>query len=81
MLLIKPPIVIVPKIAVCSCIGFSRSYNRIKNIFNLGSMNTVKNYTEYLENSFLLFFVDRFSYSGGVRKASPKKVYSIDTGL
>jgi predicted AAA+ superfamily ATPase len=25
------------------------SYNRIKNIFNLGSMNTVKNYTEYLE--------------------------------
>ena len=57
------------------------SYNRIKNIFNLGSMNTVKNYTEYLENSFLLFFVDRFSYSGGVRKASPKKVYSIDTGL
>ncbi|MCD6145429.1 MAG: ATP-binding protein, partial [Methanosarcinales archaeon] len=27
------------------------------------------------------FFVDRFSYSGGVRHASPKKVYCVDTGL
>jgi Predicted ATPase (AAA+ superfamily) len=26
-------------------------------------------------------FVDRFSYSGGVRHASPKKVYCVDTGL
>ncbi|CAD7766681.1 MAG: AAA domain protein [Candidatus Argoarchaeum ethanivorans] len=42
------------------------SYNRLKNIFNLGSVNTVKNYAEYLESSFLIFFVDRFSYSGGV---------------
>ncbi|PXF62079.1 MAG: hypothetical protein C4B59_00220 [Candidatus Methanogaster sp.] len=57
------------------------SYNRLKNIFNLGSVNTVKNYAEYLESSFLIFFVDRFSYSGGVRHASPKKVYCVDTGL
>ncbi|NOQ33162.1 MAG: AAA family ATPase [Methanosarcinales archaeon] len=57
------------------------SYNRLKNSFNLGSVNTVKNYAEYLESSFLIFFVDRFSYSGGVRHASPKKVYCADTGL
>jgi Predicted ATPase (AAA+ superfamily) len=28
------------------------SYNRLKNIFNLGSVNTVKNYAEHLESSF-----------------------------
>ena len=57
------------------------SYNRLKNIFKLGSVNTVKNYTEYLENSFLIFFVNQFSYSGGKQLLSPKKVYCIDTGL
>ena len=31
------------------------SYNRIKDVFDLGSTNTVKNFTEYLENSFLIF--------------------------
>jgi len=57
------------------------SYNRLKNIFNLGSVNTVKKYTEYLENSFLMFFVNQFSYSGGKQLISPKKVYCIDPGL
>lgn len=57
------------------------SYNRIKDIFDLGSTNTVKNFTEYLENSFLIFFVNQFSFSKGIQAASPKKVYCIDTGL
>jgi predicted AAA+ superfamily ATPase len=57
------------------------SYNRIKDVFDLGSTNTVKNFTEYLENSFLIFFVNQFSYSKGIQAASPKKVYCIDTGL
>jgi len=53
------------------------SYNRIKDVFDLGSTNTVKNFTEYLENSFLIFFVNQFSYSKGIQAASPKKVYCI----
>ncbi len=57
------------------------SYSRLKNIFHLGSVNTVKNYIEYLENSFLIFFVNQFSYSGSKRLLSPKKVYCIDIGL
>lgn len=57
------------------------SYNRIKDVFGLGSTNTVKNFTEYLENSFLIFCVKQFSYSKGIQAASPKKVYCIDTGL
>ena len=57
------------------------SYNRIKDVYGLGSTNTVKNFTEYLENSFLVFFVNQFSFSKGIQAASPKKVYCIDTGL
>ncbi|MDP2754130.1 MAG: ATP-binding protein, partial [Nitrospirota bacterium] len=57
------------------------TYNRLKNVFNLGSVATAKNFTEYLENGFLLFFVNQFSYSKGVQSASPKKVYCIDAGL
>lgn len=57
------------------------SYNRLKNMFNLGSVNTTKNFTEYLENSFLMFFVNQFSYSTNKQTVSPKKVYCVDTGL
>ncbi|VVB86717.1 AAA domain protein [uncultured archaeon] len=57
------------------------SYNKLKNIYNLGSVNTAKNFAEYLETSFLTFFVNQFSYSKGVQSSSPKKVYCIDTGL
>jgi len=41
----------------------------------------VKNYIEYLENSFSIFFVNQFSYSSSKRLLSPKKVYCIDIGL
>ncbi|MCD6456732.1 MAG: ATP-binding protein, partial [Methanophagales archaeon] len=44
-------------------------------------LETRKKYTEYLENSFLIFFVNQFSYSGGKQSISPKKVYCIDPGL
>ncbi|VVB93601.1 AAA domain protein [uncultured archaeon] len=57
------------------------SYNKLKNVFALGSVNTAKNFTEYLETSFLVFFVNQFSYSKGLQSSSPKKVYCIDTGL
>lgn len=57
------------------------TYNKLKNVFSLGSVNTAKNFMEYLENSFLVFSVNQFSYSRGVQSASPKKVYCIDTGL
>lgn len=57
------------------------SYTRLKNLFGLGSVNTAKNFMEYLETSFLLFFLNQFSYSKGVQSSSPKKVYCIDSGL
>ncbi len=57
------------------------SYNSLKNFLKLGSVNTVKSYVEYLENSFLIFTVNLFSYSLKQQFVAPKKVYCIDNGL
>ncbi len=57
------------------------SYNKLKQMLMLGSVNTVKSYTDYLENSFLLFSVNRFSYSLKQQFIAQKKIYCIDNGL
>ncbi|MDA2936537.1 ATP-binding protein [Patescibacteria group bacterium AH-259-L05] len=57
------------------------SYNKLKNFLKLGSVNTVKSYIDYLENSFLLFPVTIFSYSLKQQFIAPKKIYCIDNGL
>lgn len=64
-----------------SNIGTPISYSKQKNILELGSVNTVKNYIHYLENAYLIFAVDRFSFSVSQQTTSQKKVYAIDTGL
>lgn len=60
--------------------GKEISYNRIKNIFGLGSENTAKTYVEYLEEAWLIQTLPKFSFK---RQESLKyrKVYNIDTGL
>ncbi len=57
------------------------TYNGLKEVFHLGSPNTVKSYVEYLENSFLIFTLNKFSYSLKKQSVAPKKVYCIDNGL
>jgi hypothetical protein len=57
------------------------SYNKLKNQLRLGSLNTVKNYIEYMENSWLFFTVNVFDYSVKRQQIAAKKIYSIDTGL
>ncbi len=64
-----------------SNIGTPLSYTKMKNNLNLGSVNTVKNYIHYLENAYLIFTLDRFSYSVSQQTLLQKKVYAIDTGL
>lgn len=64
-----------------SNIGTPISYTNIKNNLDLGSVNTVKNYIHYLENSYLIFTLDRFSFSVSQQTLLQKKVYAIDTGL
>lgn len=57
------------------------SYNKLKEQFRLGSVNTIKNYIEYLENSWLIFTLNVYDYSVKRQQIAAKKVYSIDTGL
>lgn len=57
------------------------SYNKLKKALGLGSVNTIKSYTEYLENSFMIFVVNIFSYSLKQQFIAPKKAYCIDNRL
>lgn len=64
-----------------SNVGALISYSNLKNMLQLGSVNTVKDFIHYLENAFLIFTVDKFSFSVGEQTTAQKKVYAVDTGL
>jgi predicted AAA+ superfamily ATPase len=64
-----------------SNIGKECSYNSLKKSFALGSANTAADYLAWLEDSYLLFFVPRFSWSAKSIAVNPRKVYAIDNGL
>lgn len=64
-----------------SNIGKEHSFNNLKKNFGLGSANTVSDYLNWLEDSYLLFFLPRFSYSAKSVAVNPRKVYAIDNGL
>lgn len=57
------------------------SFNKIKENLKLGSVNTVKNYVNYMEEAWLLFTINVYDFSIKRQQIAPKKVYSIDTGL
>ncbi|MEW6526387.1 MAG: ATP-binding protein [Spirochaetota bacterium] len=61
--------------------SFEFSYNKLKNIFGIKDISTIRNWVSFLEYSFLIFVVERFSYKLKERILAPKKVYSIDTGM
>jgi hypothetical protein len=57
------------------------SFNKLKESLKLGSVNTVKNFVEYLEAGWLLFTTNVYDYSIKRQQIAPKKVFGIDTGL
>jgi len=61
---------------ISSLITFS-SLERTLNI----SVDTVEKFSGYLEDTFILFFLKRFSYKFREQEKSPRKVYAIDVGL
>ena len=64
-----------------SNVGKEVTYNSLRKAFNVGSANTVSDYLSWLEDTYLLFFLQRFSWSAKNRAVNPRKVYAIDTGL
>lgn len=57
------------------------SFNKLKDLLKLGSVNTVINYIDYLENSWLFFVINKYAYSVKEQQIAAKKTYGIDTGL
>jgi len=56
------------------------SYNSVKNAFGV-NLETVADYTKYLEECFLVFEVTRYHPNMKIKARDPKKIYCIDTGL
>ncbi len=57
------------------------SFNKLKTNLKLGSVNTVKKYISYLENSWLFFTINKYAYSVKEQQIAAKKIYGIDTGM
>lgn len=63
-----------------SHIGSPFTYNSLAKLFDLTD-KTIKDYIKALIDAYLLYEVDKFSFSLKQQIRSPKKVYAIDTGM
>lgn len=57
------------------------SYNSLKNILEIKSPVSVKNYIGFLEESYLLFELYKYDFSLKKQLVSDKKIYVIDNGM
>lgn len=57
------------------------SYNSLAKTIGIKHTETIKNYLEYLEDTYLLFQLTKFDWSVRKRMASPKKVYFVDNAI
>lgn len=56
------------------------TYNSVSKLLKI-PVKTVERYSEYLEKSFLVFFLKNYSISPKAVENSPRKVYVIDNGF
>ena len=63
-----------------SSVGTRLSFNKLANTLGI-SVDTVKNYIEYMENAFLVKKMNKWSTSYRQKVYSQKKIYLLDTGL
>jgi len=57
------------------------SYNTLIQVTKCKSVHTVEKYLKYLEESFVLFKLNRFSFKVKEQINSPKKIYCFDNGF
>lgn len=57
------------------------SYNSLTKVGQIKSSHTIEKYLHYLEESFIFFSLNRFSYKIKEQLSSNKKIYCIDNGL
>jgi len=66
---------------LASNISCNITYNSLRKTLGLASATTVADYCSYLSNSYLCFFINRFSYSLKEQIHYAKKTYFIDHAL
>lgn len=57
------------------------TYNSLRKTFGIGSTNSVVDYMNWLEDSYLFFFLPKFSWSAKNSAVNARKVYAIDNGM
>lgn len=57
------------------------SYNSLTKVIDIKNATTVKEYLHYLQNTYLIFLVNKFDYSLKKQIQNPKKIYFIDNAL
>lgn len=57
------------------------SYSKLCKIIGIKHVSTVSKWVSYLENSFLILKLERFTFKLKQQFLAPKKVYCVDTGL
>jgi len=61
--------------------GCEMTFTKLRNIFSIKDVHTIRDYVRYLEESYLIFVLEKFSYKLKKQVIAPKKIYSIDTGI
>jgi predicted AAA+ superfamily ATPase len=57
------------------------SYQNVKTAFSLGSIHTIKNYIQYMQDAYLFFSVEAFTHKPKEKIRLPRKMYGIDISL
>ena len=57
------------------------TYTKLKKIFSIQDIHTIKKYIDYLQEAYIIFTIEKFSFKLKTQILSPKKVYIIDNGI
>jgi len=57
------------------------SYNSLTKVIGVKNATTVKNYLDFIQNTYLVFLVNKYDASVKKQIQNPKKIYFIDLGL
>lgn len=57
------------------------SFNKLKNVLDFRSIATLQNYLKYLEEAYLFFSLNRFSFKAKEQIKTQKKIYLVDNGF
>ena len=64
-----------------SNVGKLITANSLKKTFEIPSSSTITEYLSFLADSYLFFYVPKFSYSHRVQLVNARKIYCIDNGV